>query len=198
MAAKYNIEVKVCDNPGGRLQGRRYRRGAYRLRSRGDRRPPAREGRPHRRGRRQWQAGRRVPATGRCLPAVRRHAGAGRAPELATDAEHIGYEARPLQAKYGDGRRGRRKHGNSLPDRRVTLADLVQARCRGAPRPTRSPIRSAATCKAPSSARLPAKSTSSPSAPASAGRFRPSGSCRTFAIELVCFGWLTGSDQADH
>ena len=36
-------------------------------------------------------------------------------PELATDAEHIGYEARPQQAKYGDGRRGRRKHGNSLP-----------------------------------------------------------------------------------
>src|SRR5438045_3378132 len=38
-------------------------------------------------------------------------------PELATDAENIGYEARPSQGKYGDGRRNRRKHGNSLPDK---------------------------------------------------------------------------------
>src|SRR3954452_11738172 len=52
-------------------------------------------------------------------------------PELATDAEHIGYEARPLQGKHGDGRRSRRKHGNSLPDKRVTLADLVQGKVRG-------------------------------------------------------------------
>jgi alanine dehydrogenase len=52
-------------------------------------------------------------------------------PELATDAEHIGYEARPQQAKYGDGRRGRRKHGNSLPDRRITLADLVSGKVKG-------------------------------------------------------------------
>src|SRR5205085_7383282 len=52
-------------------------------------------------------------------------------PELATDAEHIGYEARPQQGKHGDGRGNRRKHGNSLPDKRVTPADLVQRRLRG-------------------------------------------------------------------
>ena len=52
-------------------------------------------------------------------------------PELATDAEHIGYEARPQQGKYGDGRRSRRKHGNSLPDRRITLADLVAGKVKG-------------------------------------------------------------------
>lgn len=52
-------------------------------------------------------------------------------PELATDAEHIGYEARPQHVKYGDGRRGRRKHGNSLPDRRITLADLVSGKVEG-------------------------------------------------------------------
>ena len=28
-------------------------------------------------------------------------------------------------------RRSRRKHGNSLPDRRVTLADLIQRRSKG-------------------------------------------------------------------
>src|SRR5207237_9057965 len=47
-------------------------------------------------------------------------------PELATDAEHIGYEARPAAAKYGDGRRSRRIHGTSLPAKRITLAHLVQ------------------------------------------------------------------------
>ena len=52
-------------------------------------------------------------------------------PELATDAEHIGYEARPLAGKHGDGRRSRRKHGIALPDRRITLADLVQGRAKG-------------------------------------------------------------------
>jgi ornithine cyclodeaminase/alanine dehydrogenase-like protein (mu-crystallin family) len=52
-------------------------------------------------------------------------------PELATDAEHLGYEARPLQGKHGDGRRSRRKHGNALPDRRVTLADLVDGKAKG-------------------------------------------------------------------
>jgi ornithine cyclodeaminase/alanine dehydrogenase-like protein (mu-crystallin family) len=52
-------------------------------------------------------------------------------PELATDAEHIGYEARPDRGKHGDGRRSRRKHGNSLPDRRVTLVDLVEGKAKG-------------------------------------------------------------------
>jgi ornithine cyclodeaminase/alanine dehydrogenase-like protein (mu-crystallin family) len=52
-------------------------------------------------------------------------------PELATDAEHVGYEARPLTAKHGDGRRSRRIHGNSLPDKRITLADLVAGKVRG-------------------------------------------------------------------
>src|SRR5215213_8095519 len=52
-------------------------------------------------------------------------------PELATDAEHIGYEARPIERKHGDGRRSRRKHGNVLPDKRVTLADLVAGRAKG-------------------------------------------------------------------
>src|SRR5205085_3295325 len=52
-------------------------------------------------------------------------------PELATDAEHIGYEARPQEGKHGDGRGSRRKHGNSLPDKRVTLVDLVEGKANG-------------------------------------------------------------------
>jgi ornithine cyclodeaminase/alanine dehydrogenase-like protein (mu-crystallin family) len=50
---------------------------------------------------------------------------------MATDAEHIGYEARPLQSKHGDGRGNRRKHGNSLPDRRITLDDIASGRVKG-------------------------------------------------------------------
>lgn len=45
-------------------------------------------------------------------------------PELHTDAEHIGYEARPDVAKFGDGRKDRKKHGALLPERMVTLADI--------------------------------------------------------------------------
>jgi alanine dehydrogenase len=52
-------------------------------------------------------------------------------PELAVDDEHLGYEARPGQPKYGDGRRGRTRHGNMLPDKRVTLADLVTGKVKG-------------------------------------------------------------------
>lgn len=52
-------------------------------------------------------------------------------PELAVDDEVVGFEARPDQPKFGDGRRGRRRHGNALPDRRVTLADLASGRAKG-------------------------------------------------------------------
>jgi alanine dehydrogenase len=52
-------------------------------------------------------------------------------PELAVDDEHLGYEARPAQPKYGDGRRGRARHGNMLPDKRITLADLVAGKVLG-------------------------------------------------------------------
>jgi alanine dehydrogenase len=52
-------------------------------------------------------------------------------PELAIDDEFLGFEARPDQQKFGDGRRGRRRHGNALPDKRVTLADLVTGKAKG-------------------------------------------------------------------
>jgi len=52
-------------------------------------------------------------------------------PELGIDDEFLGWEARPDQPKYGDGRRGRRVHGNALPDRRVTLAGLATGAVKG-------------------------------------------------------------------
>ena len=41
------------------------------------------------------------------------------------DAEHIGWEARPDQPKFGDGRHGGKGHGVMLPEKRISLADLV-------------------------------------------------------------------------
>jgi ornithine cyclodeaminase/alanine dehydrogenase-like protein (mu-crystallin family) len=52
-------------------------------------------------------------------------------PELALDDEFLGWEARPLSRKYGDGRRRRRAHGVALPDKRVTLADIVSGKVAG-------------------------------------------------------------------
>jgi ornithine cyclodeaminase/alanine dehydrogenase-like protein (mu-crystallin family) len=46
-------------------------------------------------------------------------------PDFILDDENIGWEARPRQRKFGDGRHRRRARGTLLPDKRVTLADLV-------------------------------------------------------------------------
>jgi alanine dehydrogenase len=59
-------------------------------------------------------------------------------PELAVDDEYLGWEARPDQPKFGDGRPGRRRHGNALPDKRVTLAELAAGKVKG--RTSRSQI----------------------------------------------------------
>jgi ornithine cyclodeaminase/alanine dehydrogenase-like protein (mu-crystallin family) len=52
-------------------------------------------------------------------------------PELATDAEHIGYAARPGAPKHDDGRGKGRMHGVLLPSKRITLADLVSGKAKG-------------------------------------------------------------------
>jgi ornithine cyclodeaminase/alanine dehydrogenase-like protein (mu-crystallin family) len=131
MAAKYNIEVKVCDRPEDVYTG------AHILAALTDSAVEVTDGSLLERGSHIVVVGgtgkpddaslKRVDVYLRFgdTPAPTGH------PELATDAENIGYDARPEQGKYGDGRRSRRKHGNSLPDRRVTLADLVQGRAKG-------------------------------------------------------------------
>ena len=187
MAAKYNIEVKVCDRPEDVYKG------AHIVAALTDSAVEVTDGALLEKGTHIVVVGGSGKPDAESLQRVDVYLRFGDTPapvghpELATDAEHIGYEARPRKRKYGDGRRGRRKHGNSLPDRRVTLADLVLGQgARGAPRRTRSPIRNAAICRAPSSTRWPARSTSLRSAPASAARFRRNGFCRTFATERVC------------
>src|SRR6267378_446266 len=131
MSATYNIEVQVCDQPEDVYKG------AHIVAALTDSAVPVLDGTLLEKGAHIVVVGgtgkpdaeslRRVDVYLRFgdTPAPVGH------PELATDAEHIGYEARPLEGKHGDGRRSRRKHGNSLPDKRVTLADIVAGKTKG-------------------------------------------------------------------
>jgi ornithine cyclodeaminase/alanine dehydrogenase-like protein (mu-crystallin family) len=131
MAAQYNIEVQVCDRP------EQVYRGAQIVAALTDSAVEVTDGALLEKGAHIVVVG----GTGKPDPAsldrvdVYLRFGDTPAPvghpELATDAEHIGYEARPLQGKHGDGRSNRRKHGNSLPDRRITLADIASGRVKG-------------------------------------------------------------------
>jgi len=131
MAAKYNIEVKVCNRPEDVYKG------AHILAALTDSAVEVTDGTLLEKGTHivtVGGSGKPDPESLKRVDVYLRFgdtpAPVGR-PELATDAEHIGYEARPGQNKFGDGRSSRRKHGNSLPDRRVTLADLVSGRATG-------------------------------------------------------------------
>jgi ornithine cyclodeaminase/alanine dehydrogenase-like protein (mu-crystallin family) len=131
MAAKYNIEVKVCERP------EEVYKGAHILAALTDSAVEVTDGSLLERGAHIVVVGGTGKPDAESLAKVDRYLRFGDTPapvghpELATDAEHIAYEARPLEGKLGDGRRNRRKHGNSLPDRRVTLADLVEGKVKG-------------------------------------------------------------------
>ena len=131
MAAQYNIEVKVCNRPEDVYKG------AHILAAVTDSALEVTDGALLEKGTHIVVVGGSGKPDAESLKRVDVYLRFGDTPapvghpELATDAEHIGYEARPQQAKYGDGRRARRKHGNSLPDRRVTLADVVSGKLKG-------------------------------------------------------------------
>lgn len=131
MAAKYNIEVKVCSRP------EEVYKGAHILAALTDSAVEVTDGALLEKGTHIVTVGGSGKPDAESLRRVDVYLRFGDAPapighpELATDAEHIGYEARPQQRKYGDGRRDRRKHGNTLPDRRITLADLVCGKVKG-------------------------------------------------------------------
>ncbi len=52
-------------------------------------------------------------------------------PELALDDEYLAWEARPDAFKFGDGRKGKKAHGVTIPEKRITLADLVSGKAKG-------------------------------------------------------------------
>jgi ornithine cyclodeaminase/alanine dehydrogenase-like protein (mu-crystallin family) len=131
MAAKYNIEVQVCDKPEDVYKG------AHILAAVTDSATEVTDGSLLEPGAHIVVIGGTGKPDATSLKRVDVYLRFGDTPapvgypELATDAEHIDYEARPGQGKFGDGRRSRRKHGNSLPDKRVTLVDLIEGRATG-------------------------------------------------------------------
>ena len=131
MAAKYNIEVKVCNRPEDVYKG------AHILAALTDSAVEVTDGTLLQKGTHIVTVGGSGKPDPESLKRVDVYLRFGDTPapvghpELATDAEHVAYEARPRQNKFGDGRRSRRKHGNSLPDRRVTIADLVSGEAQG-------------------------------------------------------------------
>jgi ornithine cyclodeaminase/alanine dehydrogenase-like protein (mu-crystallin family) len=52
-------------------------------------------------------------------------------PEWTIDDQFLGWEARPASHKHGDGRRRERAHGIALPDKRITLGDIVSGTAAG-------------------------------------------------------------------
>ena len=131
MAASYNIEVEVCDRAEDVYKGADIVAGLT------DSAVPVIDGRFLEKGAHIVNVG----GTGRPDEASLRRvdvylrfgdtpAPVGR-PEYATDDEFLGFEALPDRPKFGDGRRNRRRHGNALPDKRITLADLVGGKVKG-------------------------------------------------------------------
>jgi alanine dehydrogenase len=131
MAAKYNMEVEVCDRPEDVYRGADIVAGVT------DSAVPVIDGTLLEPGTHIVNVGGSGKPDAESLRRVDVYLRFGDAPaptgkpELAVDDEYLGWEARPDQPKFGDGRRGARVHGNALPDRRVTLADVVSGKARG-------------------------------------------------------------------
>ena len=131
MAAKHDIEVQVCDRPEDIYKG------AHVVAALTDSAVPVLDGRLIEKGAHVINIGgsglpdaetiRRVDVYLRFGDAP---APVGR-PDLALEDEYIAWEARPGSRKHGDGRSGKTGHGAALPDRRISLADIISGKCRG-------------------------------------------------------------------
>ena len=132
MAAKYNIEVKVCDRPEDVYKG------AHIVAALTDSTVPVLDGALLEKGshivnigggggRLDRESLKRVDVYLRFGDAP---APVGR-PEFAIDDEFIEWEARPISRKHGEGRLRGRARGVALPDKRVTLGDIVSGKAAG-------------------------------------------------------------------
>ena len=125
MAAKYNIEVEVCDAP------EKVYRGAHIVAGLTDSAIPVLDGACLEKGAHIVNIGGSGVPDAASVARVDVYLRFGDAPApigypvFPNDAEYIAWEARPDSPKFGDGRKGKKAHGVMLPEKRVTLADLV-------------------------------------------------------------------------
>ena len=131
MAAKYNLEVEVCDSP------EKVYRGAHIVAGLTDSAVPVLNGSLLEKGAHIVNIGGSGIPDEASMARVDVYLRFGDTPapighdNFPTDAEFIGWEARPHEAKFGDGRRSKNAHGVMLPHKRITLADLVSGQATG-------------------------------------------------------------------
>src|SRR5258708_1082619 len=131
MAAKYNIEVKVSDNPNDIYKG------AQIVAALTDSAVPVLDAALLEKGAHIVNIGGSGMPDAECFKRVDVYLRFGDAPapvgrpELGIDDEFLGWEARPDQHKHGDGRGARRAHGAAGAGRRVSLPGLVEGRVQG-------------------------------------------------------------------
>jgi alanine dehydrogenase len=131
MANKYNIEVKVCDRPEDIYKG------AHIIAALTDSAVPVLDGMRLEKGTHIVNIGGSGRLGSESLKRVDVYLRFGDSPppvgrpELAIDDEFIGWEARNGTRKHGDGPWCRRARGVALPDKRVTLGDIVTGKAAG-------------------------------------------------------------------
>jgi ornithine cyclodeaminase/alanine dehydrogenase-like protein (mu-crystallin family) len=131
MAAKYNIEVQVCDRPEDIYKG------AQIVAALTDSAVPVIDAAALEKGAHIVNIGGSGHPDADCFKRVDVYLRFGDAPapvgrpEFGVEDEYLGWEARPDMHKHGDGRRSRRAHGAAVAGRRVSLADLAEGRVKG-------------------------------------------------------------------
>jgi ornithine cyclodeaminase/alanine dehydrogenase-like protein (mu-crystallin family) len=132
MAAQYGIEVKVCSNP------EEIYRGAHIVAALTDSAIPVTDGTLLEKGTHLVNIGGSGNPDAESLKRVDAYLRFGDAPspvgrpDFNLDDENIAWEAVPGSPKHGDGRSGKhRARGTLLPDKRVTLAEIVSGAKKG-------------------------------------------------------------------
>lgn len=125
MKATYGIEVKICERPEDVYKG------AHIVAALTDSRVPVMNGAYLEKGQHIVNIGGGGNPDAASLARVDVYLRFGDSPppigrpDFNLDDENIGWEARPDLAKYGDGRHKKRARGSILPDKRVTLAEII-------------------------------------------------------------------------
>ncbi len=131
MAARYNIEVKLCDAPEDIYKS------AHIVAALTDSAVPVLDGTLFEKGTHIVNIGGGGRLDRESLKRVDVYLRFGDAPapvgrpEFAVDDEFIAWEARPASRKYGDGRSRGRARGVALPQKRITLDDIVTGKVLG-------------------------------------------------------------------